>query len=185
MTETANFPTFGRIVQLFEHDDPSEIHGMLCGMLCADTAIDSAAWLTWVKDEFSQDVVQTREAEKLLRELFVATVSQFNDEDFGLLLMLPDEEAPLSRRADSLGCWCEGFLSGLGLGGVDKNQGFSAQVQEFLSDLLDIARLDCDISEPSDDDEESYTEIVEYVRMGVLLVNQELRSRSSIPSRLH
>jgi uncharacterized protein YgfB (UPF0149 family) len=70
---------------------------------------------------------------------------------------------------------------------MDKSQVLPVTVREFLRDLVAFTQLDCKLNEADDAEEQSYIEIVEYVRMGVLLVNQELHSASkaTVSSQLH
>lgn len=178
LNEAANLPDFEYLAEVLKQN-PSEIHGMLCAMLCADETLDETTWLARISPELGEDCPCTAEAEALLQELFAISASQLHDENLSFYLLLPADEYPLSQRAYALACWCQGFLAGLGLGGMVNGQ-LAAPVQEFLSDLVDIARLDSDSSGNSKEDEEYYMEIVEYVRMGVLLVSLELHSQSSL-----
>ena len=185
MTYPVTFFEFEHIAESLDHHEPSEVHGMLCGMLCADTKLDSDLWLEQIRAEGVEDDVAARD---ILLELYAATLSQLTDDSMGFRLLLPDEENSLSLRAESLGQWCEGFLSGLGLGGLDRDIALPEEIHEFLSDLTNIARIGFDTDAADNDDEEAYTEIVEYVRVGVMLFHQELRSRtleSTLPPRLH
>lgn len=173
-----SLPDFDYAENALQGENPAETHGRLCGWLCADATVDPQGWIAAISSELSVDESRVQEAEELLRELFTATVSQLDDEDWRFSLLLPDDEESLSKRAWSLACWCRGFLTGLGLGGVGHHRALPATVQEFLRDLLAISQLDSDIS-AENEDEESFMELVEYLRIGVLLVAQELGSRSA------
>ncbi len=192
MNASPEIPEFARIDRLLGRignpSDPAEIHGLLCGIYCLRGAVGRDVWMLQVLGDGYQEA--SREETNILLELFEATTRQFNDTDLGLALLLPDDDEPLSERADSLGEWCQGFMAGLGLGGIDSRQDLSAEVQEFLRDLLEISRLEFDTDEVDESDETAYVEIVEYVRMGILLVNEELRHRLREPagpgsSRIH
>lgn len=192
MNASPEFPDFARIDRLLGRignpSDPAEVHGLLCGIYCLRGDIGRDVWMLQVLGDGYQEA--SREEAAVLLELFEATTRQFNDADLGLSLLLPDDDEPLSARADSLGEWCQGFMAGLGLGGIESHQGLSAEVQEFLRDLLEISRLEFDTDEADEADETAYAEIVEYVRMGILLVNEELRRRPQEPagpgsSRIH
>jgi yecA family protein len=176
VTYKADLHDFARLEGALDHNDPSEVHGLLCGMLCANNSLSNEVWLDQVQDELTDGGRLSLQAQALLKELFNITVSQLQDDDLGFALLLPADQDSLSQRTDSLGYWCQGFLAGLVLGGMDKNWPLSPEVQEFFADLVDICRLGLAAEEGSEEDEEAYMEIVEYVRMGVLLVNLELRS---------
>jgi uncharacterized protein YgfB (UPF0149 family) len=190
MTDLLRLPDFTKVAAVLSGEDPAEIHGLLCGLVCAGATVDGDDWRTRLEPGlFRNDNPQILATEAFLNELSAITLSQLNGDDFNFSLLLPDDEVSLSQRASSLSRWCQGFLSGLGLGGMDKSQVLPATVQEFLRDLAVITQLDCELNEADDAEEQSYIELVEYVRMGVLLVNQELRSASkatvSSPPHLH
>lgn len=176
MHETAILPEFGQIDKSLSHIDPSESHGMLCGMLCADKMLNRETWVAQVMSETAEINLS---AQSLLQQLFNATAVQLNDSNFGFYLLLPDDETALSIRAGSLGHWCQGYLSGLGLGDLRSAKHLSGEVNEFLDDVLKIAQVVFFGNDASEDDEVAYMEIVEYVRVGVLLVKQSLHSESS------
>lgn len=88
--------------------------------------------------------------------------------------MLPADADPLDLRAESLSRWCQGFLAGLALGGLDKDWTLAPEMQEFLQDVVEISRLDFNTGDNAEDSEVAYAEIAEYLRMGVLLINAEL-----------
>ena len=87
---------------------------------------------------------------------------------------MPDDDQPLRRRVEALSNWCQGFLLGLGLGGVREGSGLPGDSQEVMRDFAEISRLGHGDGN-KEEEESAYAEIVEYVRMAVLLVYEELR----------
>ena len=87
-------------------------------------------------------------------------------------LLIPDDEESIALRATALSEWCAGFLSGLGLGGFNNEQPLSSDSEEFIKDLAKISRLE---SQPKEDEdsETALFELIEYVRIGVLTLQQE------------
>ena len=108
-------------------NSPSELHGMLCGKLSGGQRLTSDEWLEEaltfldVITEEDQGVVGDPEgqAQSALARLYVVTLAQLDDDNFGFQLLLPSEEAELDRRTGALGEWCHGFLSGFGSAGLD------------------------------------------------------------------
>jgi uncharacterized protein YgfB (UPF0149 family) len=184
---TDSISKFSRIEQALASYDPTEIHGILCGMLCINNTMDGKTWLNQISDILSG--TPTAQAEDYLLDLFSVTVSQLDDDSLGFFLLLPpDEITSLSCRTEALGNWCQGFMAGLGLAGMSKHQNLPAEIREFLTDLTEISKVDFNLDETENAaSEEAYMEIVEYVRMGVLLVHQIFRSQSpsGTPSLLH
>lgn len=177
-------PDFDVVAGSIHHTDPSEIHGMLCGMLCVDGATPAHLWLDQVSSETAEVNLLGQDT---LRELFEATVSQLGDVNLGFCLLLPGDEEGLPERTAALSRWCQGFLFGLGLT-IDSDRQLPAELREFFTDLTKISQVNyLDTGDDSDSDEEDYAEIVEYIRVGVILTNQELHARGpgDMPARLH
>jgi uncharacterized protein YgfB (UPF0149 family) len=90
----------------------------------------------------------------------------------GVEPLLPAPDEPVERRAEALVEWCRGFLGGVGLSGTP-TAALSADANEVLADLGRIAasRFDYDDAE---EDETALSEVLEFVRVGVLLLRTEL-----------
>ena len=166
---------FDSLECMLDHNDPAELHGLLCGMLCADSAISNELCLERIEAEFGADPLGVQ-AQELFKELFYLIVSQLDDAELGFALLLPTDQATLNQRLDALKQWCQGFLAGLVLVGLDKERLLLPEVTEFLADLVEICRLGAVAGDGAEEEEAAYMEIVEYVRMGVLLVNEELNA---------
>jgi uncharacterized protein YgfB (UPF0149 family) len=76
--------------------------------------------------------------------------------------------------------WCQGFLYGFGTGQANgmtpKEEDLPTNVNEILNDLTHIGRASVEIEGDADNEseEEAYAEVVEYVRVGVQLIHDEL-----------
>ncbi|SEP62359.1 hypothetical protein SAMN05421693_10290 [Ectothiorhodospira magna] len=162
--------------------DAAEVHGILCGQLSANLGSGEMQWLQEVFPGPDGPPAEG-EARRLLAELFAQTRTQLADALLGFQMLLPDEDDALSIRVDALGQWCQGFLHGLTVVGITDPTQLPADSAEILKDLGEIAGAGFQV----DDDEASetaYVEILEYVRVGVLLVSEELQPLKG-PSRLH
>ncbi len=152
---------------------PSEAHGMLSGMLCVDLATDREQWLG---DFFGPELADIHDHYRAqLCQLFEQTRRQLDDFDFSFQPLLPDEDEPLVTRAQALSEWCHGFLQGLGYTG--QNTAWPGESADILNDLLEIVRLDSSLTDETD--ESAYTELAEYVRVAVQVIQQELVSQTS------
>lgn len=154
---------------------PAECHGGLVGLLCAVEGIDNARWSQEIFAERAEGVIAQVGDEAALRNFYERTVEGLEDVDYGFTLVLPDEGWPLHERAEALSQWCQGFLWGLGLGGIQDQARLPGDVNEVMQDMAEISRLNFTTAIGSNDDETAYTEIVEYVRMAALLIYEELR----------
>ena len=160
------------LTQLDSEIEPAECHGMLCGMLCSPDGFDTHEWLQHVAGY--PDTMRTPSSlSAALEALLHSTLRGMDSDDLGFELLLPDDDAPLVSRADALGGWCRGFLSGFGIS--RGATAASAESQEFLGDLYKISQLDVDES-ASEVGERAFVEIVEYARVGAILLREENRS---------
>ncbi len=143
----------------------AEVHGILSGLLCIDAEITAEKAVATVIEAFS---AAPGEPIPLISSLLSQTRQAFEDTQLSFDLMLPEDEAPLSQRAQSLAYWCQGYLYGLGTGG---ERNWSAQAEEILRDLQAICHLDPHAED--EENEQAFAELVEYVRIGAQLLFTE------------
>jgi uncharacterized protein YgfB (UPF0149 family) len=160
----------------------AEAHGLLCGLLCAAGRAEQGAWMEQLLKGCKSAL--SLEGSERLGELYQGTLGQLNDPELGFRLLLPGDDAGLEQRTVALSRWCEGFLFGLGAGGVTKERKLAREASEFLADLGEIARAELVGDEAEEGEEEAFAEIVEYLRMGVLMLNEELQPIKA-PPQIH
>ena len=150
------------------------------------------------------------ESRQALRLLYSDTLNALRGEDMEFEVLLPEDDVSLETRAGGLSQWCQGFLYGFGTGRSHapahapaptpapapapageqgqphgdslKRDDLPANVHEILNDLTHIGRASVELEGDADDEseEEAYAEVVEYVRVGVQLIHDEL-----IPAQAH
>jgi hypothetical protein len=156
----------------------AEVHGMVCGYLCGggkkgdpDPAKAGPQGLLAVVFPDPADQAETgAKLAGLLAALLQVSEEHLQGPECSFTPILPDDDETLAVRAAALSDWCQGFLYAIGPGLKDWTAA-SHTLQEFVSDIRDISRLD-----PVGDgesDETAYTELVEYVRAGVMLAYVE------------
>ena len=120
---------------------------------------------------------------RALDEWFGAEIAALNDVELDFALALPDDDARSPERVAALGEFCAGFVYGVGIGVAARgNPALPADTRELLEDFMAIDGADDDGAEAAD--EEAFVELAEYVRVGVLLVNEELKPVTPVsPSR--
>jgi uncharacterized protein YgfB (UPF0149 family) len=160
--------------------DAAEAHGTLVGSLCA-TGCSLDEWLA----EILPDGRAGQEAAASLRAVFDATSGALGDGEMSFQPLLPPDEDPIVERTTALGEWCQGFLYGLGVGvavpDVSKLQGEAAEV---LRDMTEITHVDVDPADTEESNEAAYAELVEFVRVGVQLLYDQLQPlRDPSPQR--
>ena len=157
--------------------DAAENHGALCGLLCAHGPAVEGAWIELLRAEREEGAPPETDAaawEELSR-LFRATLGQLRDEGFVFCLLLPDDSQPLSLRAEAMTDWCRGFLYGLAVGGVGDLSVLPQEVREIAEDIVEISGASAE-GEEEESDEAAYSELVEYLRVGVILVFETLEA---------
>lgn len=152
----------------------AEAHGLLCGTICAGGMAEPAVWLEYLLGENSLSA-QAQECSDMLITLRTDVLRQFHDDALGFSLLLPADTAALAQRTDELGHWCAGFLYGLALGGINEGADLPDTITEVMQDFYDISHARFAYETTDEADEEAYMEIVEYVRMSVLLLYEELQ----------
>jgi uncharacterized protein YgfB (UPF0149 family) len=118
----------------------------------------------------------------MLQQLYEDTLVRLNSPELDFELLLPDDDEPLPLRAESLGHWCSGFLSGLGIGGLSDLDRVSEDLRELLDDLTHIARVEFELGESGEEENFALEEVLEYVRVAVLYAYEELQPNKTPPT---
>lgn len=142
-----------------EISSPSELHGLLTGIVCVTEAPTREEWsqiLTTLNvPELSEDALAllTNEAEDVVHAL--------SEDELDYLPMLPDDEHLLQERVQALSDWCAGVVLGFGLasGHVRSDE------RELIEHLQDVAAVEFEDSDNDEEGESSYEELYEFVRL--------------------
>ncbi|CAK0772018.1 YecA family protein [Gammaproteobacteria bacterium] len=182
-TLAASFDELNEILGRAEGSvSPAELQGHYCGLLCGGLPNAESLWL----DEVAL-LWETLERTTLIQMAHL-TRQSLEDGEAGFMLWLPGDEDPIRRRVAALGSWCQGFLYGWGLAGSRVGSGSrvvqQATSQEIISDLVEISQVDAERLRASEEAEESYAELVEYLRVAIMLLYQE-QSKQNLGANLH
>ncbi len=158
----------------------AECHGILCALLSCHPGLTAEEWarqvwsgaLVGADDQASRGELPVADRAALVA-LFKYSEQQLADPELGFEPLLPDDGSAMAERVRAIADWCEGYLYGLSLGGIKEFGGFSEPVQEFCRDLIEICRL-ADDEDEGEDNESALVDVVEYVRMGVLMLRDEM-----------
>lgn len=170
---------------------PSELHGLLNGMVCGGLAVDGDNWVGPVCDYANEGEPLTDGAKVMVRSVFDAvagelgqltntlfnsTAAELADAEFNVSLLLPTEGADLMLRAEALSEWTTNFISGLGLMGLEKNK-MSPDLSEAVAALEEISQLGIDEDDDMDEQAELFENVLAYVPECVLTCLVELSQR--------
>lgn len=169
-----DFDTLSRTLDRLEAGvGAAELDGALAGFLCAGGAAAADRWLSSLAlAELEETIVDARDRD-LFGALFRGLSRELEDPEFAFEPLLPGDETPIAERAAAMVEWCRGFLGGLGLAGIDLGRGLDGDGGEVVGDFGRIAATEFDPGESDEDDEEAYAEMVEYIRVGVMLLHQQ------------
>ncbi len=171
-----------------------ELHGGLCGALCAGGPSAAERWLDgFLADSDAEDVAATRAVGvELQRAAWIALA----DAELAFAPLLPSDDAPLEEQAQALALWCSGFLNGVGASAPDlvgRNARpteaataiASAEVAEILGDFAEMGRAGVDDEDAADRDQADFAlaELKEYVRVSVQIVFDQLADRRQAAAR--
>ena len=157
--------------------EPAELHGLVCGLAASNPG-------TFSMPEFI-DLVGTDNLtdEESAQEFVAATLDELHAQDMEFHLLIPDDDEPLGDRVLATGTWCAAFLAGFGAGIAVREielKMLPDDVQELLRDFASLSGLDDEV-EDSDQDETSFMEIYEYVRVAAILAHTLMQSDGSEP----
>jgi uncharacterized protein len=171
-----------------------ELHGGLCGALCAGGPSAAERWLDgFLVDSDMGDIAGAR---AVGRELVRAGWTALADGDLAFEPLLPSDDARLEEQVQALALWCSGFLNGVGATAPDlvgRNAkpteaaaaGASAEVAEILADFAEMSRAGIDDEDEADRDRADFAlaELKEYVRVSVQIVFEQLADRRAAAAR--
>jgi len=150
----------------------SEAHGLLCGLLSAQpSAPAKRVWLTELLDAaaLTPGSLSGRVDElKAVDTWFSQVLESLNDTDMNFNPLLPDDSTAVTERTRALGDFCAGFCYGIGLSTANRsNSALPQNSAELIKDFNELS------------------ELCEYVRVGVLLIGEELQPVTATENRIH
>jgi uncharacterized protein len=174
-------PDYPHIQQLLNQEhalaEAAEAHGTLVGCLCAAAGYKFEDWLREILPEGRADP----QASETLRDVYAAALDALEQPDMGFEPLLTSDAQPIDARTTALAEWCQGFLYGLGAGNIPDASRLPGEVGEIVRDFAEITRAGVDGAESEESNESAYAELVEFVRVGVQLLYEELSAARTAP----
>jgi uncharacterized protein YgfB (UPF0149 family) len=151
----------------------SEGHGCLCGALCVSADYTFERWLEELI-EMDESVTVAPDVMQAMRALYEDTLAALRGDQMDFEPFLPDDSLPLEKRATAVSLWCQGFLYGMGTTRALQEGQLPKSIDEVLIDFTNISRAEAQSGDDGEEDEEAYTEVVEYLRAATQLIHDEL-----------
>ncbi|RKG30339.1 UPF0149 family protein [Acinetobacter tianfuensis] len=142
-----------------EISSPSELHGLLTGIVCVSQAPTRDEWEQILS---TLEVVEIDpQALEILSDESEDIAHSLSEDELDYLPLLPDDSHSLAERVQALADWCTGVVLGFGLAAGH----LRAEEQELIEHLQDVAAVEFDESDNDEEGEESYQELYEFVRL--------------------
>lgn len=142
-----------------EISSPSELHGLLTGIVCVTQAPTTDEW-SQILNTLNVPALQPEALESLTDEA-EDVAHALSDDELDYLPMLPDDSHLLVDRVQALADWCAGVVLGFGLASGH----IRGEEQELIEHLQDVAAVEFEDSDNDEEGEESYQELYEFVRL--------------------
>jgi uncharacterized protein YgfB (UPF0149 family) len=187
-----DFNSLGEVLSQIGPDyNASEWHGILSGLICIKASDAQVLWRDHIIAELGEnkDPAPEEQINTLLLPAYQETLRQLTSPDCDFQPVLPDDSASIAERTRALAQWAQGLLVGMSYGGLQDLKDLPVDSKEILMDMTKIAKAGGYAVEGTEEDENAFTEIAEYLRAAVLLVFQELNPTESThpadKTRLH
>jgi yecA family protein len=149
----------------------AEVHGLFCGIICVTPDNSDTHW-----EKLVMGPKKNKTSQADLEQLYATSIHEISEFSFEFSLLLPSDRTDINIRTEALGLWCQGFLTGLQQANPPIGQFADTEVADALNDITEIAQVSYGDITGSDEDETSYFELVEYVRLAVLMVYHALKT---------
>lgn len=164
---------------------PSELQGMLCGRIGGGAAPELKEWAPLAQEFLDIDHVELEQDQiEQLAQLYTDTRALMDDVNFSFTPLLPDDHSTMERRTQELGSWCQGFLHGIGMSGLNGEAQLGPDSADALRDLAQISQVELDENDEIEENENYWQELVEYVKVAVLTIYTELSQRENEASAM-
>lgn len=162
--------------------NPSELHGLLTGMLSGGLNIADKSWQPLIFDYTNDGMAWPMKSLALAEQTLSSTINDLTSTSMELSLLLPDENASaaLFDIADGVSDWVNHFISGLGLVGTELKKA-SAESKEALADLEEISKLGIDEDDDLEEQAQLLEQVIEHVKVCVLTIHAEFGQKPSQP----
>ena len=171
--------------------DAAECQGAMTAVICFTGEAGFGVWLGSHLPEIEAaqmegDALATETA-RITDILYKGVFDQLRAGALEYQLLLPDDDIDLEVRTQAMVHWCQGFLLGLRYVGVADTGQFQGELAEIINDITEISQMTIGELDYSEEEERSYAELVEYLRVGTMLFWETLSAQQtqSSTSTLH
>lgn len=179
MSNIKQLPHFDEVANMFASAmldaHPSFVHGCWIGLIAGGRHHSPKAWVEFITQKPDGWSALSLPMQHLFLAIAEASVEQLGDPHYVLQLLLPDDEEPLEDRIFAISEWCTGFIRALKDSKIDVTTYFGTDAKEAFADMEEITEVNIDVDQDPHA-EENYAEVVEYLRVAVSLIHQDVLS---------
>lgn len=152
--------------------EPAMLHGALTGYVVSGAAPDVDVFSDLFETELPVVVL------RLIERLGNQALTELQQNDYSFQPLLPGDDSSFDERLAALGQWCDWFNIGFSAGYMTPQTPLSVDVMEILNDFGQLAEVEAPAG-ASEDDENYFMELVEYVRMAAITVFQQMQEAAA------
>ncbi|MGF1547269.1 MAG: UPF0149 family protein [Thiotrichales bacterium] len=153
---------------------PAEVHGMLIGNLIRFNHVDVAEFAQTIVGQTDPGNRAQAEALTVLDRVYRISHAQLGGGDLELRLLLPDDDQTLELRVAAACDWARGLLYGMAEQGTATRKLMDRESREFLADCRNISNTEF-ATEETEADEQVYFELIEFLRLGAMMLRDALQ----------
>lgn len=147
----------------------SEIHGIMIASICIKKNRENNI------GNIVLDLLDIKQNKKIvlsfINHLYISNIYQITQVDKMLHLMIPDKKEDLFVKIKYLKSWIKGFISGLGLFGLNEKKYKIPIIYEIINDLSTITYAQ---NEKKNNNEIYYINLIEYIKVSVEIIYFEI-----------
>ncbi|WP_101758517.1 UPF0149 family protein [Oceanicoccus sp. KOV_DT_Chl] len=180
MSPVITMPEFDQLADIYWRlgvmQSPAQLQGYWVGRLAVGDSVEPEQCLAQTTTFIDAVEPPNQQEGPVLLSLYGACQSQLSADAMDLQLLMPDDEADIGQRIDSVGQWCQGFMAGFAQGGKQiqlskGQQQYSQEVTEALSDMAAISQISLsDEDDDAEQREQNIVEIIEYLRVAAITI---------------
>lgn len=182
MHPVAAAPTLQELKQLLQDlqltASASEVHGFVTGLLAAGFRLNKQQLIKFLEAHTETDQAFDDALIASLWQMQLATLEALGSSEIIFTPLVPNDDFTLTERVIALSDWCQGMLAGFGLAvRADDERLAKGDIQETLQDILNIVHVGGEFDSETEEDEQDYMEVYEFVRLAIIHLFEEMSPR--------
>jgi len=152
-----------------------EVHGFVTGLLAAGVRLNRQQLIKILEAHTETNQAFDDALIASVWQMQLATLEALGASEIIFVPLIPTDDYTLTERVIGLADWCQGLLAGFGLAvRGDDARLRKGDIQETLQDIVNIVHVGGDFDSETEEDEQAYVELYEFVRLAVIHLFEEM-----------